>query len=271
MNSVSESDVLAYRDEKLPSLYKNDPAISVLNEIISFFVEDIPHDKLIDFYQGVLDVEDLILSDFDIKVTKDERYWPLFEALMPIVAENLTKQKEYYNGENKKTIVHSREFYAENGGEAISKRGITNGSERRGYRSIEGQSRVNRTDSQGERGKGGEVDRFSINTDMTEEDAYKASLLEEAMRMEREATSNGMDIAQEIADATGWVRLANGEWKYYVVSYSFSTSYHNKAICRRFLCLCPCVLRRGGFFIPKYDFVQYMQFGIEVLINVGLL
>ena len=48
------------------------------------------------------------------------------------------------------------------------------------------------------------------------------------MRMEREATSNGMDITQEIADATGWVRLANGEWKYYVVSYSFSTSNHNQ-------------------------------------------
>lgn len=57
--------------------------------------------------------------------------------------------------------------------------------------------------------------RYSIIHDMTEEDAYQASLLEEAMRMEREATSNGMDIAQEIADATGWVHLADGTWKYY--------------------------------------------------------
>ena len=64
--------------------------------------------------------------------------------------------------------------------------------------------------------KGGAEDaRYSIINDMTEEDAYQASLLEEAMRMEREATSNGMDIAQEIADRTGWVHLANGEWKYY--------------------------------------------------------
>lgn len=64
--------------------------------------------------------------------------------------------------------------------------------------------------------KGGAEDaRYSIIHDMTEEDAYQASLLEEAMRMEREATSNGMDIAQEIADRTGWVRLADGTWKYY--------------------------------------------------------
>lgn len=57
--------------------------------------------------------------------------------------------------------------------------------------------------------------RYSIIHDMTEEDAYQASLLEEAMRMEREATSNGMDITQEIADRTGWVHLADGTWKYY--------------------------------------------------------
>lgn len=64
--------------------------------------------------------------------------------------------------------------------------------------------------------KGGADDaRYSTIHDMTEEDAYQASLLEEAMRMEREATSNGMDIAQEIADRTGWVRLADGTWKYY--------------------------------------------------------
>ena len=87
--------------------------------------------------------------------------------------------------------------------------------------------RDGRTEAESAGGEGREVGRFSINTDMTEEDAYKASLLEEAMRMEREATSNGMDIAQEIADATGWVHPANGEWRYYVVSYSFSTSNHN--------------------------------------------
>ena len=56
-----------------------------------------------------------------------------------------------------------------------------------------------------------EVDaRYSIQTPEGAEETYKASLLEEAMRMEREATSGGVDLAQEIADTTGWVRLANG-------------------------------------------------------------
>ena len=57
--------------------------------------------------------------------------------------------------------------------------------------------------------------RYSINEDMSSEEEYKASLLEEAMRMEREAAKDGVDIAQEIADRTGWVHLADGNWEYY--------------------------------------------------------
>lgn len=51
--------------------------------------------------------------------------------------------------------------------------------------------------------------------DTPSDEDYKTQMRELAQQMERDAESKGLDVAQEIADTTGWVHLDDGTWKYY--------------------------------------------------------
>lgn len=59
--------------------------------------------------------------------------------------------------------------------------------------------------------------RYSIEEiiDTPSDEEYKQQMLELAQQMERDAEERNLDKAQEIADVTGWVHLADDEWKYY--------------------------------------------------------
>ena len=223
LSGLNEEDVLAYRDEKFSEVYKNDTAIDVLDEIISYFVGDIEYNKLIDFYQGVLEVEDIILSDFGIRARIDERYWPIYRAVMPIIAENITIQKDYYNGEKKNGIVIAREFHSENGGENEEVRRGIGINQVKGHRPIKSKSRVAGVASQGERGEGQEVTQYSLNTDMPFfEDNGDIVIFDEltaeeqkmARLEEAKALLDDNEDAQSIYDKTGWVYTEDG-WEYF--------------------------------------------------------
>ena len=223
LSGLNEEDVLAYRDEKFSEEYKNDTAIDVLDEIISYFVGDIEYNKLIDFYQGVLEVEDIILSDFGIRARIDERYWPIYRAVMPIIAENITIQKDYYNGEKKNGIVIAREFHSENGGENEEVRRGIGINQVKGHRPIKSKSRVAGVASQGERGEGQEVTQYSLNTDMPFfEDNGDIVIFDEltaeeqkmARLEEAKALLDDNEDAQSIYDKTGWVYTEDG-WEYF--------------------------------------------------------
>lgn len=110
LSTLNEEDILAYRDSEMSSIYKNDSALSVLNEIISYFVEEIPQDKLIDYYQGEIDIEDNILSDFKISLIENELKRKFIAALRPVILENLEIQKRNYNERKGKAIVIARGY-----------------------------------------------------------------------------------------------------------------------------------------------------------------
>ena len=197
-----------------------DIPLEVVDEILSTFVESISTMPVVGggyvlrrYLMGYLTIEDAMeASKQIIKAKYGSKYSELTAATMPLLQDNLIKLRDerYKEGKVGNTTVWSEGPVTNGGGFAETGR-----SEEESRAESQTAQRDGRTEAESAGGEGGEVGKFSINTDITEEDAYKASLLEEAMRMEREATSNGMDIAQEIADATGWVRLANGEWKYY--------------------------------------------------------
>ncbi|MBR5196793.1 MAG: hypothetical protein IKW42_01090 [Alistipes sp.] len=210
-----------------------DIPLEVVDEILSTFVESISTMPVVGggyvlrrYLMGYLTIEDALeASKQIIKEKYGSKYSELTAATMPLLQDNLIKLRDerYKEGKVGNTTVWSEGSVTNSEGFAETGR-----SEEESRAESQTAQRDGRTEAGSTGDEDGGVNKLSIIHDMTEEDAYKASLLEEAMRMEREATSNGMDIAQEIADATGWVRLANGEWKYYVVSYSFSTSNHNK-------------------------------------------
>lgn len=142
--------IYAYRDEKLGEIYKNNDANSVLNEIISFFVEKIPRDKIYDFFNGYLEVEDLIMEDWQIDEVYEEKYTHIFKALMPVIGKNLELQKNNYNGKEKKAFIITREHLPANGEVYERLKQNTDGGEPRRYRTISTESRVYET------GRGGE-------------------------------------------------------------------------------------------------------------------
>ena len=108
---------MAYRDEKFSEVYKNDTAIDVLDETISYFVEHISTIKVNDdyvflgFLNGRYPVEQFV--DY-MERTAINTYGPEFKdivtALMPLFRENLLTQKERYEkgrGKEKETYVIS--------------------------------------------------------------------------------------------------------------------------------------------------------------------
>lgn len=213
------SNELSYSLDYIKKHFADIP-LEVVDEILSTFVESISTMPVVGggyvlrrYLMGNLTIEDALeASKQIIKGKYGSKYSELTAATMPLLQDNLIKLRDERYKERKvgNTTVWSEGSVTNGGRFAEAGR-----SEEESRAESQTAQRDGRTEAESAGGEGGEVGKFSINTDMTEEDAYKASLLEEAMRMEREATSNGMDIAQEIADATGWVRLANGEWKYY--------------------------------------------------------
>lgn len=216
--TLDETNILSYRDEKMHDIYKNDSALEILNEIISFFVGKIERENLIDYFQGELDVADITMSPFEISYKVEDRYQDIYTNLMPFIAKNLQIQKEYY-GKGAQAIVIARELYRGDGAsnEGSKDDNIDASKERRARTDRGGANETSRGASQEVGASYSEVTpRLSVRQNLSEEEEeYKASLLEEAMRMEREATSTGADIAQEIADRTGWVHLADGNWQFY--------------------------------------------------------
>ena len=117
LSTLNEVDILAYRDSKLSAIYKNTSALDVLNEIISYFVQEIPQDRLIDYYQGEVDIEDTILSDFEISLIEDEAEQKFIAALRPVILDNLEIQKRNYNERKGKAIVIARGYMGPYGAE----------------------------------------------------------------------------------------------------------------------------------------------------------
>lgn len=217
LDTLNKDDVLAVRDIMLSEHYKKHSPYRVLNELISIFVGEIERQKLRTIFSGGYSIEKLMEdAEADFKGRGDV-VGDVYRALIPIIKENLEIQKQLYNGERENHIVLGRGVLKESNN-TQQEQAYSRGYNRRGNRPLERQTRViggDRTREGSTEDRGTEVEHYSARENFTAEEAYKASLLEEAMRMEREATSNGADIAQEIADRTGWVHLADGKWKFY--------------------------------------------------------
>lgn len=93
LHRLDETVISSYRDEKLPEIYRKISTNGILNEIISYFVEEIPRHKIYDFFNGYLDKDDIFLVDWQIEEKAGEKYAPIFKALMPIIGKNLEQQK----------------------------------------------------------------------------------------------------------------------------------------------------------------------------------
>lgn len=225
LSTLNEEEILAYRDSEMSSIYKKDSALSVLNEIISYFVEEIPQDKLIDYYQGEIDIEDNILSDFKISLIENELKRKFISALRPVILANLEIQKRNYNERKGKAIVIARGYMGPYGAkDEKSKSGSVNTEHEGGY------------DARGEgKAQGGVLQKvgaqedqsvaptryslpdmpfFEDNGDVVSFEAMtpeerKMAKYEDAQRM----TSEGAD-AQAILDATGWLETEDG-WEYF--------------------------------------------------------
>ena len=209
--ALNESDIIDAGKDILPKYYKNHTPIQVLNEIISTFVENIPRRVMLGIFNGTESVENVIKA-FDRDIYSGISTYEVVKAILPIVAHNIEIQKQRYGERKENPLVFGRESIRENNGiegREGNKRSGGRSDISRGYRPSEAKSRVYEA-GRGSEGSQKEVDaRYSVR-DLEAEEAYKAALLEEAMRMEREATSRGVDLAQEIADTTGWVHLADG-------------------------------------------------------------
>ena len=158
---LDEGLILAYRDEKMAEVYKDDTPNAVLNEIISFFVEKIPFSELYGFYNGHLDVEDLLMEDWQIEAKYEEKYTPIFKALMPVIGKNLEIQKNNYNGKERKAFIIARRYVPENGEVYEGFEQSINGGKPRGYRPSVAGSRIYKANNRGE-GTNEEVTSYSL-------------------------------------------------------------------------------------------------------------
>lgn len=109
--TLDEERVKAAGAELLPDFYKNESPLTILNEIISNFVEDIPKPLLLSIMRGQLSVEEM-LSEAMSEISEEE-YADIYEAVMPVVKENIINQKERYNGKREEPIVVARWMVAE--------------------------------------------------------------------------------------------------------------------------------------------------------------
>ena len=208
-SSLDEEEIDALQKIALKGYDGYSPA-EILDELISTFIQYFSTKqsgnlRLLDGYlKGYFNVDDLVNYMESVAInTYGERFAPIIKALMPVLKKNLEIHKGKYErqeiGNGSATIRFDRDREAKKG----NQRGVGEISG-----DIEGATTDTVYDSEA---KTEEVDaHYSIQVPEGAEEAYKAALLEEAMRMEREATSGGVALAQEIADTTGWVHLANG-------------------------------------------------------------
>ena len=81
LQRLDETVISSYRDEKLPEIYGKISTYGILNEIISYFVEEIPRHKIYDFFNGYLDKDDILLEDWQIEEKVGEKYTPFLRPL----------------------------------------------------------------------------------------------------------------------------------------------------------------------------------------------
>ena len=208
-SSLPKEDIEQARIELLKGGYANISPQDVMEEFVSYLVDSLKNTEIDTIFEGTSSIDPFIevlrnkINNLEELTKKNVLY-----AVLPLVKENLTLQKEQYDRERKESpivIPRVRSIGTLRG----NQEGETILWNNKKSRPSEAESRVYEAGRGGE-GSQKEVDaRYSVR-DLEAEEAYKAALLEEAMRMEREATLGGVDLAQEIADTTGWVHLANG-------------------------------------------------------------
>ena len=207
--SLPVSDIIKARKELLDDKYKNETPQGLINEFVSYLVESLSTAETNAIFGGELSVDEYIETLREEINRKDIDSKDVLYAVLPLVRENLAIQIKQYGAEKENTIVLPRYQHSGLSTNAQETGRILWGVETQKQRPSEAESRVYEAGRGGE-GSQKEVDaRYSVR-DLEAEEAYKATLLEEAMRMEREATSRGVGLAQEIADTTGWVHLADG-------------------------------------------------------------
>lgn len=205
--SILETEIDKARKEMLPEAYNECSYPEIIDEFTSLLLEDLTIAETHAIFEGEMAIDTFVEKlKKDINAIEKLSNKDVLYAVIPLVVENLKIQKEQYGKDREHTIVIPRVDSRRNS--TFSQTSHLSGDKK--SRPSEAESRVYEAGRGGE-GSQKEVDaHYSIQAPEGAEEAYKAALLEEAMRMEREATSSGVDLAQEIADTTGWVHLANG-------------------------------------------------------------
>ena len=212
--TLDEERVKAAGAELLPDFYKNESPLTILNEIISNFVGSTPEPLLLAIMRGQMDIA--VFVSEAMSVIKGNEYADIFEAVMPVVKENITNQKERYNGKREEPIVIARWMVADTAQENERPQQYPYRGRQRG-----GDEQAQYHTGNDRRGEGADAQevgyRHSIEEiiDTPSDEEYKQQMLELAQQMERDAEERNLDKAQEIADVTGWVHLDDGTWQYY--------------------------------------------------------
>ena len=206
--SILETEIDKARKEILPEAYNDYSYPEIIDEFTSLLLEDLTIAETRAIFDGEMAIDTFVEKlKKDINAIEKISNKDVLYAVIPLVVENLKIQKEQYGKDREHTIVIPRVDSRRN--PTFSKTSHLSGDKK--SRSIEAESRIYETGRGGEGSQEEVTPRLSIRTDTAiAEEEYKQNLLESAQQMERE----GHD-AQAIADSTGWVHLADGNWKYY--------------------------------------------------------
>ena len=104
--TLDEQHVKDAGADLLPEEYKNDTPLRILNEFISKFVEKTPKHLVLAIMRGQMPIEDFVSGL--VESVKGEEYADILEAVAPVIKDNLTNQKERYNGKREEPIVFAR-------------------------------------------------------------------------------------------------------------------------------------------------------------------
>ena len=155
----------------------------MLNELISIFVGEIERQKLRTIFSGGYSIEKLMEDAETDFIGRGDVIGDVYHALIPIIKENLERQKQLYNGERENHIVLGRGVLKESNN-AQQEQAYSRGYNRRGNRPLESQSRVLGGDREIEGSteyRGGEVARYSLREQEQPFGSMRAS--EEAIAM----------------------------------------------------------------------------------------
>ena len=215
--TLSPDNVNAMLTEFFDGGYKDLNEEEIVNEVVSYMVGYLQIDKTIPTFEGQISIEEFIDAwKEEIANSRYSNYVKeVFFAALPLVKENINYQKKQYGAERTNTIVIPRKEYVGSVEGGYAESSLQSDKE---SRSIEAFSRNAEADRRSEGADAQEVGyRHSIEEiiDTPSDEEYKQQMLELAQQMERDAEERNLDKAQEIADVTGWVHLADGTWKYY--------------------------------------------------------